>query len=49
MNLMHWFQRFGGVFLVATVAGGASAQQNTERDPVPNPYRTLSDVVTMPE
>ena len=49
MSPVHWFQGSGGVLLVAIVAGGASAQQNTERDPVPNPFRTISDVVTMPQ
>ena len=49
MSVVHWFQGSGGVLLVAIVAGGASAQQNTERVPLPNPYRTISDVVTMPE
>lgn len=49
MNPVHWFQRSGGVLLVAIVAGGASAQQNTLSDPVPNPFRTISDVVTMPQ
>ncbi len=49
MSLVQWFRRFGGVLLVAIVAGGVGAQQNTERDPVPNPFRTISDVVTMPE
>ena len=49
MRLFYWFQGSGGVLLAATVAGGLSAQQNTERDPVPNPFRTISDVVTMPD
>ena len=33
--------------LVAPLSGTARAQQNTERDPLPNPYETVSDVVTM--
>ncbi len=49
MRLFHWFQGSGGVLLAVIVAGGLSAQQNTERDPVPNPFRTISDVVTMPD
>ena len=49
MSLVHWFRGSGSVLLVTIAAGGLSAQQNTELDPVPNPFRTISDVVTMPE
>lgn len=49
MKLLHGFPTSGGVLLLALFAGGASAQQNTELDPIPNQFRTISDVVTMPE
>ena len=49
MRLWHWFQGAAGALLVAIAAGAGSAQENTERDPVPNPFRTISDMVTMPE
>ncbi len=42
MSMMVWFQGPGGVVLAAMVAASASAQQNTEREPVPNPYLTVS-------
>lgn len=49
MRTLYWFQGSGSLLLAAIVAGGASAQQNTLSDPVPNPFRTISDVITMPE
>ncbi len=39
-----------GLVVLAVAAGGtAYAQQNTEPEPLPNPYRTIENVVTMPE
>ena len=42
-------QAMAATMLVALVSGALDAQQNTRRDPLPNPYQTISDVVQMPD
>jgi streptogramin lyase len=47
---MSWLSRRGAlaVAFLAVVPGVTTAQQNTARPDLPNPYRTVSGVVTMP-
>ena len=42
-------QAIGAAILILVVGGELEAQQNTRRDPLPNPYQTISDIVQMPE
>jgi streptogramin lyase len=47
---MRFLSRRGTLAIasLAVLPGGITAQQNTARPDLPNPYRTVSDVVTMP-